>query len=68
MPGFVPHASEVLPGPPPIRTAPADLRTNVTEVRFNNGPWQQFIPQPDGTLKNLATGLVINPNGREPKG
>ena len=29
----------------------------------NNGPWQQFIPQPDGTLKNLATGLVVNPNG-----
>jgi len=29
----------------------------------NNGPWQQFIPQSDGTLKNLATGLVVNPNG-----
>jgi hypothetical protein len=29
----------------------------------NNGPWQQFIPQPNGTLKNLATGLVVNPNG-----
>ena len=29
----------------------------------NNGPWQQFIPQPNGTLKNVATGLIINPNG-----
>ena len=29
----------------------------------NNGPWQQFIPQPNGTLKNLATGLIVNPNG-----
>src|SRR6266568_5406824 len=29
----------------------------------NNGPWQQFIPQSNGTLKNLATGLVVNPNG-----
>jgi len=34
----------------------------------NNGPWQQFVPQPNGTLpngtlKNLATGLVVNPNG-----
>ena len=29
----------------------------------NNGPWQQFIPQPDGTLKNVATGLVVSPNG-----
>ncbi len=29
----------------------------------NNGPWQQFIPQPNGALKNVATGLVISPNG-----
>ena len=29
----------------------------------NNGPWQQFIPQTNGTLKNVATGLVVSPNG-----
>lgn len=29
----------------------------------NNGPWQQFVPQSNGTLKNLATGLTVNPNG-----
>jgi hypothetical protein len=29
----------------------------------NNGPWQQFIPQQNGTLKNVATGLYVNPNG-----
>jgi len=29
----------------------------------NTGPWQQFIPQPNGTLKNLATGLYVSPNG-----
>jgi peptidoglycan/xylan/chitin deacetylase (PgdA/CDA1 family) len=29
----------------------------------NNGLWQQFIPQPNGTLKNAATGLYVNPNG-----
>ena len=29
----------------------------------NNGPWQQFIPQPNGTLRNVATGLVVSPNG-----
>ena len=29
----------------------------------NNGPWQQFIPQPDGTLRNVATGLIVSPNG-----
>jgi hypothetical protein len=29
----------------------------------NTGRWQQFIPQPDGTLKNAATGLYVNPDG-----
>ena len=29
----------------------------------NTGPWQQFVPQSNGTLKNVATGLYINPNG-----
>jgi hypothetical protein len=29
----------------------------------NNGPWQQFVPQSNGTLKNLATGLAVNPDG-----
>jgi peptidoglycan/xylan/chitin deacetylase (PgdA/CDA1 family) len=29
----------------------------------NTGRWQQFIPQPDGTLKNAATGLYVSPNG-----
>jgi hypothetical protein len=29
----------------------------------NTGPWQQFIPQSDGSLKDLATGLYVNPDG-----
>jgi hypothetical protein len=29
----------------------------------NNGPWQQFIPQSNGTLVNVATGLIVSPNG-----
>ena len=29
----------------------------------NNGPWQQFFQLPNGTLKNVATGLIVNPNG-----
>ena len=29
----------------------------------NNGPWQQFIPQSNGTLMDVATGLVVSPNG-----
>jgi hypothetical protein len=30
----------------------------------NTGPWQQFIPQSNGTLKNLKTGLYVNPDGK----
>jgi hypothetical protein len=29
----------------------------------NTGPWQQFVPQYNGTLRNVATGLYVNPNG-----
>jgi len=29
----------------------------------NNGPWQQFVPQSNGTLRDLATGLYVNPDG-----
>jgi hypothetical protein len=29
----------------------------------NTGPWQQFVRQPDGTLRNVATGLFVNPDG-----
>jgi hypothetical protein len=29
----------------------------------NTGPWQQFVPQSNGTLQNVATGLFVNPNG-----
>jgi hypothetical protein len=32
-------------------------------TRCNTGPWQQFIPQSNNTLKNLGTGLYVNPNG-----
>jgi hypothetical protein len=39
------------------------LRDGLILVSCNTGPWQQFLPQPNGTLKNLATGLYINPNG-----
>jgi len=29
----------------------------------NTGPFQQFVPQSDGSLRNVATGLVVSPNG-----
>jgi hypothetical protein len=39
------------------------LRDGLILTGCNTGPWQQFIPQPNGSLKNLATGLFVNPNG-----
>ena len=39
------------------------LRDGLILTGCNNGAWQQFVPQSNGTLKNLATGLVVNPDG-----
>jgi hypothetical protein len=39
------------------------LRDGLILTSCNTGPWQQFIPQSDGSLKNVATGLFVNPNG-----
>jgi hypothetical protein len=39
------------------------LRDGLILTPCNSGPWQQFVPQSDGSLQNVATGLVVNPNG-----
>ncbi|MGH3149866.1 MAG: hypothetical protein ACRDOB_03930 [Streptosporangiaceae bacterium] len=39
------------------------LRDGLILTSCNTGPWQQFTPQSNGTLKNVATGLYVNPNG-----
>jgi len=39
------------------------LRDGLILATCNTGPWQQFIPQSNGTLKNVATGLSVNPGG-----
>jgi Putative Ig domain len=39
------------------------LRDGLVLARCNTGPWQQFVPQSNGTLKNVATGLYVNPGG-----
>ncbi len=39
------------------------LRDGLILTPCNTGPWQQFIPQGNGTLKNVATGLYVNPDG-----
>lgn len=39
------------------------LRDGLILTVCNNGPWQEFVPQSNGTLKNVATGLVVSPDG-----
>jgi hypothetical protein len=39
------------------------LRDGLILTPCNTGLWQQFIPQSNGALKNVATGLYVNPNG-----
>jgi hypothetical protein len=39
------------------------LRDGLILTNCNSGPFQQFVPQSNGTLRNLATGLYVNPNG-----
>ena len=39
------------------------LRDGLVLASCNTGPWQQFTPQSNGTLKNVATGLYVNPAG-----
>jgi hypothetical protein len=39
------------------------LRDGLILSRCNTGPWQQFVPQPNGSLQNVATGLFVNPAG-----
>jgi hypothetical protein len=39
------------------------LRDGLILTSCNSGPFQQFVLQSNGTLRNLATGLYVNPNG-----
>jgi hypothetical protein len=48
---------------PGYDAAGTGLKDGLVLRASNTGRWQQFIPQPDGTLKNAATGLYVNPNG-----
>ena len=40
------------------------LRDGLILAPCNTGPFQQFFPQSDGSLVNLATGLFVNPDGK----
>jgi hypothetical protein len=39
------------------------LRDGLILAPCNTGPFQQFVPQSNGTLQNVATGLYVNPAG-----
>ena len=40
------------------------LRDGLILTNCNSGPFQQFLQQSDGTLVNLATGLIVDPAGK----
>jgi hypothetical protein len=40
------------------------LRDGLILANCNTGPFQQFLQQSDGTLVNLATGLIVDPAGK----
>ena len=48
---------------PGYDAAGTGLKDGLVLRASSTGPWQQFIPQPNGTLKNVATGLYVSPNG-----
>jgi hypothetical protein len=48
---------------PGFDAAGTGLKDGLVLRSANNGPWQQWYPQANGTLRNAATGLVISPNG-----
>ena len=40
------------------------LRDGLILAKCSTSRFQQFIPQSNGTLKNLGTGLYVHPNGK----
>ena len=48
---------------PGYDAAGTGLKDGLVLRASNTGRWQQFIPQSNGTLKNVATGLYVSPNG-----
>jgi peptidoglycan-N-acetylglucosamine deacetylase len=48
---------------PGYDAAGTGLKDGLVLRASNTGRWQQFIPQPNGTLKNAGTGLYVSPNG-----
>jgi hypothetical protein len=62
---YAPHGSGtgLCVSDPGFDAAGTGLKDGLVLRGCNIGPWQQFVPQSNGTLKNVATGLFVNPNG-----
>jgi hypothetical protein len=62
---YAPHgvATGLCVSDPGYDAAGTGLKDGLVLRSANNGPWQQWYPQANGTLRNAATGLVISPNG-----
>jgi hypothetical protein len=62
---YAPHgvATGLCVSDPAFDAAGTGLKDGLVLRTANNGAWQQWYPQANGTLRNAATGLVISPNG-----
>jgi len=62
---YAPHgvATGLAVSDPGFDAAGTGLKDGLVLRGANNGPWQQWYPQANGTLKNAATGLIVSPNG-----
>jgi hypothetical protein len=62
---YAPHGSGtgLCVSDPGYDAAGTGLTNGLVLRSCNTGPWQQFITQSNGTLRNVATGLFVNPNG-----
>jgi hypothetical protein len=62
---YAPHGSGtgLCVSDPGFDAAGTGLTNGLVLRGCNTGPWQQFVPQSNGSLRNVATGLFVNPNG-----
>jgi hypothetical protein len=62
---YAPHgvATGLCVSDPDYDAAGTGLKHGLVLRSANNGAWQQWYPQANGTLRNAATGLVVSPNG-----
>ena len=62
---YAPHgmAAGLCVSDPGYYAAGTGLKDGLVLRSTNTGPWQQWSPKADGTLRNAATGLVVSTNG-----